>query len=172
MCSPRCVEPLCFLVQRNPTVGLTGILERRYSLSKRKITKCKPLHLPFFSFTRFSYFHFPSSTNYFCSFISFLLFFLFLFSSHFPIFSSSHFSSFFSLLFFFLSLRGAYGQKEEVSFPLPQAKCVAFHFNSFSFIPYSSFMISYPTWLYMSHGIHATHVAQCEPFLFMQMSHS
>ena len=28
-------------------------------------------------------------------------------------------------------------------------------------------MTSSLTWLNVSHGIHATHVAQCEPFLFM-----
>ena len=29
----RCVERLSFLLRRNPTIGLAGILERRYSLS-------------------------------------------------------------------------------------------------------------------------------------------
>ena len=95
-CSPRCVEPLCFLVQRNPTIGLTGILERRYSLSKRKITKCKPLHLPFFSCTRFLHFPFPLLYELFL-----FLYFLFAFLS-FPFLISFSHLFFFSFLFIFL----------------------------------------------------------------------
>ena len=32
---PRCVEQLSFLLQRNPTIGLAGILKRSCSLSKK-----------------------------------------------------------------------------------------------------------------------------------------
>ena len=35
--SPCCVEPLCFLLRRNPTVGLAKILERSLSLSLSRI---------------------------------------------------------------------------------------------------------------------------------------
>ena len=57
------------------------------------------------------------------------------------------------------------GQKEEVSSPLPQDKCVTFHFPSF--IPY--FFIFFMT--SCSHVAHCEpwdsfpHMANCEPFL-------
>ena len=43
--SPRHVERLSFLLRRNPTVELAGILERRYSLSLSKIKNSNLLHL-------------------------------------------------------------------------------------------------------------------------------
>ena len=46
MRSPRRVEQLCFLLRRELTVRMAENLERRCSLSL-KITKPKPLHLPF-----------------------------------------------------------------------------------------------------------------------------
>ena len=116
---------------------------RENELSLKKITKSNPLHLPFFSCTRF-WFHFSLSLPFSYEFFSFdfysflLLFSLFLFSSHFPIISSSHFFLFFFFLFalsllLFGALTAWVKRRKFPSF-LPQAKCVAFHFPSFSFI--------------------------------------
>ena len=78
-CGPRCVEPLCFLVQRNSTVRSPVNLERRCSLSK-KIIKClafaSPPCLHVFSFFFFS--SFPSKNSF--PFYSFSPFFFFLFA--------------------------------------------------------------------------------------------
>ena len=120
-------------------------------------------HFPF-SFLLSSHFSFSSSTNCFCSFISFFLLFLFLFSSHFPIFSSSHFSSFFSLLFFFSPLDEHTVKRRKFPSPFLKPNVWLSIFLLFSFIPYSSFMTSYPTRLNMSHGI--------MPPMWLNVSHS
>ena len=132
--SSRHVEQLCFLVQRNPTVRLPGALERRYSLSKRKITKwllnlhssfhvffsfvCIPTF--FFSFFSFSYLIFPSL--------------ILLISLPFSLSFSPHFllSLCISLLLF--GALTVWSKRRKFPPLLPQAKCVAFHFPSFSFI--------------------------------------
>ena len=75
-CSPQCVELLCFLARRNPTVRSPVNLERRCSLSKIN-TKCpttaSPPCLHVFSF----FFPFPFLSLY--EFFSFLFLFSFLF---------------------------------------------------------------------------------------------
>ena len=77
---PSLRRPLCFLVRRNPTVGLARILERSYSLSKKispfSATVRAPHILPFI------FFHFPSflttnSIHFLLSFLSFPPFFFF-----------------------------------------------------------------------------------------------
>ena len=132
--SSRRVEQLCFLVRRNPTVQLPGALKRRYSLSKRKITRWLlhlhssfhvffsfVLFLPFFfSFFSFSYFIFPS--------------FLLLIYLSFSLSFSPHFLP--SLCISLILFRALTVWVKRRKFPplLPQAKCVAFLFPSFSFI--------------------------------------
>ena len=136
----------------------------------RKIKNLTSLYPFFFLLHVWSFFfHFPSfsPTNSFPLFL--FLPFSFLFCSF--SFLSSHSLSFSP--YFLLSLCtfsspfwsiDRMGQKEEVSSPLPQAKCVAFHFPIF--IPYFfiSFMTSSPTWLNMSHGI--------MPPMWLNVSHS
>ena len=156
-CSPRCVEPLFFLVRRNLTIRYTRILERRCSLSK-KITKSKPLHLPFFSCTRFllSPFPFLSPTNSFPLFLCLPFAFLFCsFSFLFVfLFSSSYFSSHFSLGISppIWSIIDSMGQRGEISSPLSQAKCVAISF------PFLFFYFIIPLYDII------TYMAQCEPW--------
>ena len=163
-CSPRCVEPLCFLIRRNPKVRLPRILERRYSLSKRKFTKwLLHLHSSFHVF--FSFFiSLPLSYEFFSFvFYSFLLLFsLFLFSSHFPIISSSHFFLFLFFLFTFsLLLFGSLTVWVKWrKFPLPFLKPNVWLSIFLLFL----FMTSYPTWLNMSHGI--------MPPMWLNVSHS
>ena len=109
--------------------------EKEDSLSLRK-SNLKLLDIFYFFSPRFLFL---------CFIPSFLLFFLFLFLSHFPIISSPHFSSFFSFIspHFLLSLCislflfGAltvWVKRRKFPPLLPQAKCVAFLFPSFSFI--------------------------------------
>ena len=145
------VEQLWFLVQRNPTVRFPRALERRYSLSKRKITRWL-LHL-------------HSSFHVFFSFVLFL----------FPIISSSHFSFIFSFIFspfppFSLNFSPHFwsidrmGQKEEVSSPPSSSQMCGFPFSFFFFYFIILFMTSYSTWLNMSHGI--------MPPMWLNVSHS
>ena len=118
-------------------------------------------------------------------FLYFVLFlpFCFSFLSHFSSHLSFTFSSFSLLLCnslpFSMSI-DRMGQREAISSSFPQVSCVAINFPYFfsSFL-YFLFMTSSTTWLNMGHGIkshtwlivshviHATHVALCEPFLFM-----
>ena len=98
-------------------------------------------------------------------FISFLFAFLFfsIFSSHFLLIFS------FPLVIFspFLE-QPLIRSKGENFLPISSNQRCGYHFfPSFSFISLFSLMTSSLTWLNVSHGIHATHVAQCEPFLFM-----
>ena len=111
------VEQLCFLVRRNPTVRLPGVLKRRYSLFKRKNHKMSTaspfslsriLFLCFYSFLCFS----------FLFFISLLILF--------------HFLLIFSFIFAFLSSFWSIdrmGQKEEVSFPPSSSQMCGFPFS-------------------------------------------
>ena len=122
-----------------------------------------PLRILFVPFLSFFLSHKLFS---FCFFISFLLFFLFLFSSHFPIISSSNFSFLFLFLFafHFFSLFGSpwsIRSREEASSPF----LMPFVWPSFFFlISLFLFMTSYPTWLNMSHGI--------MPPMWLNVSHS
>ena len=151
--SSRCVEKLCFLVRRNPTIGLAGILERSGSLSLSLENHKRATVTPFFP-SRF--FFIPS----FCfSFFSLPHVF---FSLPFT-FSSPHFSSFFSFisLHFLLSLcislllfRALTVWVKRRKFPplLPQAKCVAIPF------PFIFFYFIIPLYDII------TYMAQCEPW--------
>ena len=118
------------------------------------------------------FFPFFSPTFSFPLFYSFLLlFFSFSHFSSYPLSFSPHFLLSFG---YFLSLFGAttHSVKKRKFPPLfPQAKCVTFPFSFLFFYFIILFMTSLPTWLNMSHGNHATHVAQCEPFLLCQVSH-
>ena len=115
----------------------------------------------------------------FVLFLPFCFFFLFHFSSH----LSFTFSSFSLLLChslpFWMSI-DRMGQKEAISSSFPQVSCVAINFPSFFFFfslfPFYDIInhmaqyghgIKFHTWLIVSHGIHDTHVALCEPILFM-----
>ena len=130
------------------------------------------LFSPFLSFSFF--FSFLLSRILFVPTNCFLLVYLFAFCFSFFSFSHLIFPLFLLLISLPFSLCFSFslpfwsidrmGQKEEVSSPLPQAKCVAFHFPIF--IPYFfiSFMTSYPTWLNMSHGI--------MPPMWLNVSHS
>ena len=144
--SSRRVEQLCFLVRRNSTVRLPGALERRYSLSKRKITRWL-LHL-------------HSSFHVFFSFVLFLpFFFSFFFSFIFSPFP--HFSLNFSPPFWSIDRMG---QKEEVFSPPSSSQLRGFPFSFFFFYFIILFVTSYPTWLNMSHGI--------MPPMWLNVSHS
>ena len=130
---------------------------------------------PFPPFSLYGFFPFFS----FLPFLPFFSFFSFLIS--FPF----HFSSFSLLLFVIFSpfLEKALIRSNEAissSFPLPI--CVANTFPFFFFLylydiithmascePWNFFS---HTWLIVSHGIHALHVAQCEPSLFNAKCHS
>ena len=101
-CSPRCVEPLCFLVRRNPTIRSPINQERRCSLSKnhKMSNHCiSPL------FARFLFFFFSSFPLLFpflpLRTVFFLFVFLFAFLS-FPFLISFSYHFFFSFLFLFL----------------------------------------------------------------------
>ena len=151
-CSPRCVELLCFLARRNPTVRSPVNLERRCSLSKI-ITKCpttaSPPCLHVFSFFSISL---PFSLRILFLFIPFLLSFLsFLLS-----FSFSHFSSHspfnFSSLLAFLSHFDRMGQEKEISFSFPQSNCMAIIIPSLFF------------YFLISHYDLITYMVQCEPW--------
>ena len=130
------VEQFCFLVRRNPTVGLAGILERSGSLSlsleNHKMATVTPFFLSRFLFL--------------CFILSFLLFFLFLF----------HFLPHFLLsLCISLLLFGAmtvWVKRRKFPPLLPQAKCVSF---PFSFIFFYFIIPLYDIITYM---------AQCEPW--------
>ena len=99
---------------------------------------------------------------------SFLLFSLFLFSSHFPIISSHFFLFFFFLFALSLLLFRAltvWVKRRKFPPPLPQAKFVWLSvFLPLFLIFFISFMTSYPTWLNMSHGI--------MPPMWLNVSHS
>ena len=168
MCSPRCVEPLCFLVRRNPTVRSLVNLERRCSLSK-KITKCLATASPPCLHVFFFFFFFSSFSLIFpflpLRTVFFLFVFLFAFHSFpFLISFSHHFFFSFLFLFLFVFLLSLYtfsspfwsidcmGQKEKVSSPLPQAKCVA--------IPFLFLFFNFIIPLYDI----ITYMAQCEPW--------
>ena len=135
-CSPRCVEPLCFLVRRNPTVRLPRILERRYSLSKRKITKwLLHLHSSFHAF--FSFFiSLPFSYEFF-SFVyipSFCFSFLFLISLLIP-FQFLPISSFlFAFLSFFFGALTVWVKRRKFPPPFLKPNVWLSHFHSFYFI--------------------------------------
>ena len=137
------------------------------SLEKTKICYClfffssppRFLFLCFYSFL-FTFLSFPfliSFSHHF--FFSFLFLLLFHFSpfSPFSMHSSPPFRSIDRM-----------GQKEEVSSPPSSSQMcgypISIHFLLFHNSP---FITSSLTWLNVSHGIHATHVAQCESFLFM-----
>ena len=87
-CGPRCVEPLCFLVRRNPTVRSPVNQERRCSLSKKNhkmSSHCiSPLFARFFfffsSFSSKNSFPFYSFSPFFSFLFALLFFFSFLFS--------------------------------------------------------------------------------------------
>ena len=135
-------RPLCFLVRRNPTVGLAGILERSYSLSKKNITIFRHCKSP--SRFAFHFFHFPSflSTNsihFLLSFLSFPPFFFFPFCFPFLfLFLISFCFSFLLFLFLFaLSLPfwsiDRMGQNEEISSPPSSSQMCGFPFSFFFF---------------------------------------
>ena len=170
-CSPRCVEPLCFLVRRNPTDRSAVNLERSCSLSKKNQKSNLTVSIfPSCTFGLFFFFPFPFLFSYeFFSFVfippfcfSLLLFLISFFSFPFIFSQFPPFFLHFSPPFWSIDRKG---QKEEVSSPLPQDKCVAFHFPSF--IPY--FFISFMT--SCSHVTHCEpwdsfpHMTNCEPFL-------
>ena len=96
------------------------------------------------------FFSSPPRFLFLCLYSFFLLFFLFLFLS---LSFSPHFllSLCISLLLF--GALTVWVKRRKFPPLLPQAKCVAFHFPSFSFISLFSFITSYPTLLHMSHGI-------------------
>ena len=111
-----------------------------------------------------------------CFILPFCFSFLFsLFSSHFPFISPHFLFSFWSLSHPFWSHHTS-GQREEIASPFPQIKGVTLPFPYFFFLFLNDIITTWlnmshgiksHTWLIVSHGIHATHVAQCEPFLFM-----
>ena len=152
-CCPRCVEPLCFLVRRNPTVQLPEILERRYSLSKKnhKMATASPFFISRFLFL----FHFPSFLLQilFLCFYSFI--FLFFSFSHFSSHSLSFSPNFLISLCISLLLFGAltvWVKRRKFPPPLPQAKCVAIPF------PFLFFYFIIPLYDII------TYMAQCEPW--------
>ena len=146
------------------------------SSNRRPSTARKPrnLHFPFPSFSfslPFSLrivFPFPS-----VFFSSFLLFFPFCFCfcfSHFLIAFPFHFLL---SLCTFSSFFGAHHisdqrRKFPPLFLKPNVWLSIFHL--YSLFLYFLFMISSPTWLHVSHGIHFPHMANCEPFLQCQVS--
>ena len=88
------------------------------------------------------------------------------FSSH-PLSFSPHFllSLCISLLLF--GALNVWAKKKEVSSHPSSSQMCGYPISLFFFYSLILFMTSSLTWLNVSHGIHATHVAQCEPFLFM-----
>ena len=88
------------------------------------------------------------------------------FSSH-PLSFSPHFllSLCISLLLF--GALNVWAKKKEVSSPPSSSQMCGYPISFFFFYSLILFMTSSLTWLNVSHGIHAIHVAQCEPFLFM-----
>ena len=142
--STRCplrVEQLCFLSRRILTVRSPTILERRKTLSLKKIK---------FEATGYFFFSSPPRFLFLCFIHSSLLFFLFLFLFHFPVISSSHFSFFFSFIFSpfppFWSI-DRMGQKEEVSSPPSSSQMCGF---PFSFLFFYFFIFLYDIIPYMA----------------------
>ena len=137
----------------------------------RTSTARKPGNLPF-PFPSFSFsFLFSLRTvslfvPLFVSFLSFLLFYSFLFS-HLIFSSFSPFLWSFSLPFW---SNHSFGQKEEISSPFAQTKGVAITFPSL--FPYylNPLYDIITTWLNVSHGIHFPHMANCESFFQCQVS--
>ena len=122
------------------------------------------------------------------SFSFLLAFFLYLISPLIP-FSFSHFFSFLSFPPFFFSFTFSsfspfsfpfsppfwstshIRSKEEISSPFPLTKYVALNFPSLNPYFFISFMTSSTQVDHCEPWDHATHVAQCEPFLLCQVSH-
>ena len=138
-------------------------------LSKFDRPKARNLPFPFPSFSFSSIFSLRTVSPFvphFLSFLSFLLFYSFLFS-HLIFSSFSPFLWSFSLPFW---SNHSFGQKEEISSPFPQTKGVAINFPSL--FPYflNPLYDIITTWLNVSHGIHFPHMVNCEPFSQCQVS--